>query len=44
MMEWWCDEVVSGGAEFRNFMPVKRARDLSTALRSCMEGNSMYSD
>lgn len=43
-MEWWCDEVVPKEAEFRNFMPVKRARDLSTPLRSCMEGNSMFSD
>ena len=30
-MEIGSGEVVVGGAEFRNFMTVKRAKDLSTA-------------
>ena len=34
MVEIGSGEVVGGGGEFRNFMTVKRAKDLNTARRN----------
>jgi hypothetical protein len=34
VMDGWSNEVTPGGAEFRNLMSVRRASDLSAALKS----------